>query len=250
MRVGATNGLAARYLARKDARAYGLLGAGWQAGAQLMAMAAVRDLEEVRVYSPNPESRRAFAQEYSEKLGLPVRAVGSPEEAATGVDILGSATNTISPVIRPEWLKPGLFVTCVKRSEMGEEALARCHRVVVHSRQGAPYNYIVGLGDSPVHSHDPVRLLARLRSGEHLRPEDVQREAGSIGSLGNEPELSDLVGGKVAGRTDDAETTAFVNNVGLGIQFAAVGALVYRRARELGVGCEIPTEWLTQTVHP
>ncbi len=92
LRVGATNALAARELAADDASIYGLIGAGWQAGAQLMAMALVRQLREVRVYSPTPERREAFAAEMWQRLELPVHAVDTPEEAIRGAQILGTAT--------------------------------------------------------------------------------------------------------------------------------------------------------------
>src|SRR5438105_8966659 len=62
MRVGAANGLGAKYLARKDARSVGILGTGWQAGAQLMAVCAVRDIETIRCFSPNQERGAAFAR--------------------------------------------------------------------------------------------------------------------------------------------------------------------------------------------
>src|SRR5215469_11910974 len=66
MRVGATNGLGVKYLAREDARTVGILGSGWQAGAQLMAVCAVRRIETIRCYSPNAQNRYAFAREWSE----------------------------------------------------------------------------------------------------------------------------------------------------------------------------------------
>lgn len=53
MRVGAANGLGAKYLSREDSKLYGLLGSGWQAGGQVMAMCAVRPIRKIRVYSPN-----------------------------------------------------------------------------------------------------------------------------------------------------------------------------------------------------
>src|SRR5947209_17572391 len=71
MRVGAANGLGIKYLARKDARSIGILGSGWQAGAQLMAACAVRDIAAIRCFSPNAQNREAFAQEMSTLLGVP-----------------------------------------------------------------------------------------------------------------------------------------------------------------------------------
>lgn len=249
MRVGATNGIAARYLAAEDASVYGLLGSGFQAGSQLMAIAAVRNLSEVRVFSPNEAHRVAFAEEWSERLGLPIRPVESAREAAAGAHILGAATNAIRPLIEAEWLEAGVHVTCVKRSELGEAALARCDRVVVHTHEGAPINYLVGVGDVPVASHDPLELMELVRAGKPVSSEALERARAGTPKFPDQPELSDLVAaGEVARK--EGETTAFVNNIGLGIQFAALGALAYRSATQRGLGRQVPTDWFTQDVHP
>jgi ornithine cyclodeaminase/alanine dehydrogenase-like protein (mu-crystallin family) len=59
-----------------------------------------------------------------------------------------------------------------------------------------------------------------------------------------------LIAGRAVGRRDDAEITCFVNNVGLGLQFAALGVLLMEKAKRLGVGRELPGEWFSETVHP
>ena len=87
MRVGATNGLGIKYLARKDAETVGILGSGWQAGAQLMAACAVRDIKQIRCFSPTRENREAFAAEMSDTLGVEVTPVEQPEDAIKGADI-------------------------------------------------------------------------------------------------------------------------------------------------------------------
>src|SRR4051795_1663444 len=80
MRVGAANGLGVKYLARKNASTVGILGCGWQAGAQLMAVCAVREIKRVRAFSPNREHRAAFAREMAEKLSIEIVPVAQPEE--------------------------------------------------------------------------------------------------------------------------------------------------------------------------
>ncbi|HSF22259.1 MAG TPA: hypothetical protein VLA81_09465, partial [Burkholderiales bacterium] len=79
MRVGAASGLALKHLAREDASTLALIGTGWQAGSQLMAARAVRNFREVRVYSPQRESRKAFVSQYEG-----VRAVDSAEACVEG----------------------------------------------------------------------------------------------------------------------------------------------------------------------
>src|SRR6266581_1058385 len=104
MRVGAANGLGAKYLARKDARSVGILGTGWQAGAQLMAVCAVRDIETIRCFSPNQERRAAFANEMSARLGVEVTPVAQPEEAIDGADVVMCASNSLDNIFFERWL--------------------------------------------------------------------------------------------------------------------------------------------------
>src|SRR5579862_1722529 len=104
MRVGAANGLGAKYLARKNAATVGLLGSGWQAGAQLMAACAVRDIAAIRCFSPNADSRDAFAREMSATLGMEVLPAATPEEAIDDADIVMCATNTVDPIFFQRWI--------------------------------------------------------------------------------------------------------------------------------------------------
>ena len=104
-RVGATNGIAARYLARRDARVIGLIGAGFQARTQLQAVAAVRSIDRVNVYSLRKESREGFAQEWREKLGIDIVPAETAEACVRDADIILSATSTVTPVIQRHWLR-------------------------------------------------------------------------------------------------------------------------------------------------
>src|SRR5580700_4741851 len=88
LRVGAANGLGVKYLARQDAQTVGILGSGWQAGAQLMAVRAVRDITAIRCFSPNAENRVTFSRQMSDALGIEVIPVAQPEEAIKGADIV------------------------------------------------------------------------------------------------------------------------------------------------------------------
>lgn len=240
MRVGATNGLGAKYMARADCARVALYGSGWQAGAQLEALCRVRPIRSAAVYSPTRSHRETFAREMSERLGLEVTPADSAAAAARGADILGAATNSVTPVVEPEWLAPGAHVTCVKESELGGKVLARCDRIAVHSRRGAPLNYIMGRGEDPVAAHDPLEVL---RGG-------TLREEAAGGPAAGAAALEDLVAGKETGRGGPREVTCFINNIGLGIQFAALGAAVLEKARRAGVGRDLPGEWFSESVHP
>src|SRR6202140_990295 len=92
LRTGAASGVATKYLARKDARVAAIIGTGGQARTQLEAVAAVRKLESVRVYGRDPERRKKFAEEMSQRIGVPVEPANSSSEAAQGARILCTAT--------------------------------------------------------------------------------------------------------------------------------------------------------------
>ena len=95
MRVGATSAIAARHLAREDARTAAVLGAGAQAAGHVRAIAALRKLDVIRCYSPTPDKREAFCREMQEQTGVAMRGVSSPEEAVRGADIVLCATNSV-----------------------------------------------------------------------------------------------------------------------------------------------------------
>lgn len=229
-RVGGTNGLGAKYMARSDAAVYGLFGSGWQAGGQLMAIAAVRKLKLVKVYSRSAENRKAFAENWATKLSLDIRPVDTPEEAVKGSDIVGLATNTIEPIFKAAWLTEGLHLTCVKPPECQAEVYSKVDRLAINFKHGYPNHYYLG--------QKPVEALEKAWT------------IGKAMDLSAVPELCDLVTGKAISREDESETNCFLNNIGLGFQFAAVAGRVYELARAQGAGKELPLDWFTQPVHP
>ena len=232
MRVGAASGLGTQCMARQDARRVGLIGSGWQAGAQVLALLAVRQIEEIKVYSLRAESREAFAREMRERTGANIRAVDSVEECVRDVDIIQCATSSMVPVVRAEWLRAGMHVGCIKTQEFDDAVLDRCARIGAHNTQQIKE-------EQHIHPATP-NVPPEHRAGWWNQSERWTRFI----------ELGDLIAGRAAGRGDDREITGFVNNVGLGLQFAALGVLVLDQARRLGLGRELPSEWFSETVHP
>lgn len=232
MRVGGTGGLSAKYLARKDASIMALYGSGWQARSAAMAAAAVRPLKEIRVYSPNPDNRRAFAEEMSPKVGVEIQPVETPEKAAAGAHIVSAATNALAPVFKGAWLEPGAHMINVRHQELDEEAYRKSARIFVNSHHSEPDHYILGENAGiPELEEGWSRPIAGIRWDE-------------------QPTLDQLVSGRAGGRQSEDEITCFNNNIGLGFQFGAVGARVIEMAREQGLGHEIPTDWFLEDVHP
>src|ERR1700730_8856993 len=242
LRVACANALGARYMAPANASIYALIGSGWQASAQAVAMSLVRPLREIRIYSPTPAKRERLATELKEQLGIDVRAVDDARTAVRGAHIVGTATNSLTPVLDADWLEPNAHVTCVKELELDDRILERSAQVIVHTRLGRPANYIMGKGDEPIYDHDTKEGLA----------EDLQKIRGASKSrldLADRPDLSELISGHVQ-PPPHGGITCFVNVIGLGLQFAALGALAHQKAKANGIGREIPTDWLLENEHP
>src|SRR5690348_5669809 len=227
MRVAAASGLALASLSRKNAETLALIGTGWQAGSQLMAARAVRPFKKVKVFSPRKDSREAFAREFPD-----VELVDSAEKCVDGADVIAASTSSMVRVIDPAWLKPGVHVSCIKTQEIDGEVLERCDRVFVHDRRQAKQlnNVMEGTPNAP----------AEKESGWWYDPRYT----------GKYPDLGELLAGKAPGRGGEREITCFANNVGSGLQFAAAGAFVLRKAREQRVGHELPDDWFSEDVHP
>jgi alanine dehydrogenase len=224
LRVGAASGLGLRHLAREDAATLAIIGSGWQAGAQLMAARAVRRFKEIRVYSPRSETRERFASENK------IKSAVSAEECVAGADVVLAATSSMVRVIEPEWLKPGMHLGCIKTEEIDGAVLDRCGRVFVHDRKQEK-GYTNVLPGTPNAKEEHAGGWWKERRGRY-------------------PDLGELLSGAAPGRQRADEITCFANNVGTGLQFAAAGALVLKKARENKVGQELPDDWFTEDVHP
>jgi ornithine cyclodeaminase/alanine dehydrogenase-like protein (mu-crystallin family) len=231
MRVGAANGLGIKYLARSNATTVGILGCGWQAGAQLMAACAVRKIASVRCFSPTKERREAFAKEMSALLGIEVTAVDQPEGAIAGSDIAMCASNSLDPIFFERWIEPGMHLSSIKLPEIEVSAIKRADLLALH-----------------VHEQKPIHVSARdLPLAKEANEHGWSDRGIDFDKL---PTIPDLITGRAQGRQSDGEVTCFLNNIGLGYQFAAAGAVVYRKAKGSGLGHELPTDWFTEDVHP
>jgi ornithine cyclodeaminase/alanine dehydrogenase-like protein (mu-crystallin family) len=222
MRVGATSAVASKYLARKDAKVMGLLGSGEQARTQVTAHLVVRQLSKIKVYSPTKANRERFAKEMSKETGVDIVPVSSAEEAVRGSDIVSAATNTVDPVVEGKWLEAGMHMTSLvggdsflPRKELDDEAIIKANLIVVGYK---PQIFL----DKQAEFHD------RLERGI-VKAEDLH-------------ELGELLNGNCRGRQNDQEITFFKNNTGMGIQFAATAMKIYEKAKERGIGTELPSE--------
>ena len=223
MRVGATNGLAAEYLSRRDAKILALLGTGNHARTQVLAFTQIRRLSRVKVYSPNGDHRKQFCAEMSETAGVECEAVSSPEEAAKGADIVAAATNSREPVLLGRWARPGVHYSSILPYEPDQELVNCVDMFLVNTRDVRGDIYTLSPGEEFPYYESPYAA-------------DYQKL----------PELTEIVTGQIAGRTRDDQTTLFVNNMGLGIQFAATANVVYQEAKRQGLGTEVSDDFFLQ----
>ena len=240
LRVGAAVGIGTDLLARRNAKTVGLLGAGGMAKSFLEALALVRPLESVHVYSPTPSHREAFAREMSTTMGIEVVAESAPERVVRDVDIVASATDAMVPTFDPAWLAPGTHVVCVSRRELGDDLVARADRIVQLGVHTIPYGV-----DVPMMEWKSGGMAAYLAG----RPQERARIPSSrMAAHGVYPTVLEVESGRAAGRTSDSEITLFVATGTQGLQFAAVGGRVFQLASERGLGRELPTEWFLQDI--
>ena len=206
VRTGAASGVAAKHLARPDAKSLGLIGAGWQAESQLAAIrAAVPSIERVVVSSRT----RARAEAFAERHGAEV--AGSPAEAGA-CDVVVTATTSRDPVLRGDWLSDGALVCAVGANyatarELDSQVIARATLVCCDSLEDA-----------------------RLESGDLIQPV----AAGQLDWL-EVQELHSIVAGELPGRQSDSDIVVFKSN-GIAPWDVAIGHEVVRRARERRVG--------------
>lgn len=216
LRTGAASGVATKYLARANAKKAAIIGSGWQAQAQLEAVASVKPLESATVYGRDAERREIFAREMTAKLGFPVVAKASSAEAVQGADIVSVATTSSKPVLFGAELAAGMHVNAIganhmRKRELDDAAVLKADAVFV---------------DSIEQSKQEAGDLVLGFASDEKRWERVA-------------ELSQLVAGKSAGRTSDAQVTLFKSN-GIAAWDLAAAMRVYAEATKHKLGSNLP----------
>lgn len=214
MRTAAVSAVSVELLARHGPTTLALIGSGVQARSHLEAMAMVRPLEEVRVWSRRESNARRFAQEMAGRVRCGIRAVPAAREAVRGAGLVVTVCSATEPVLEGAWLEPGMHLCVVGSSssrmrEVDTETVLKS-RVFVDSREAAA----VEAGD----------LLIPVAEGRY----SLDRIAAELGEVAD---------GK-AKRTSDDEITLF-KSLGLGVEDLASARLAAVRARERGIGTEV-----------
>lgn len=216
LRTAATIALAAKYMAREDAKKVGLFGVGRNALGILKGIAAVRKLARVAVSSRDPGRRRSFCERAEKELQVEVVPTEDAEAAVRKMEFILTATNSLSPLFPDDWVEPGTHISGMgKPSELGQSVFLKADRVVVGSR-GHERNYYDRSGPLPL-----VELVAE----------------GKL-SWDKIPELGDVVCGRATGRKSAEEVTVFKESQG-GFGDVAFARWVYEEALRRGLGREM-----------
>jgi ornithine cyclodeaminase/alanine dehydrogenase-like protein (mu-crystallin family) len=216
IRTGAASGLATQYMAREGAASVGVIGSGFQARTQLEAVCAVRTIRQARVFSRRQEKREEFARQMSERLGLEVVVADSAEACVDGAEVVVAVTSARDPVLEGEWLATGAHVNAAggnhwMRREIDEAVVARSEVIVVDDLE-----------------------QAKAECGDLIWPEARGRFRWDLAH-----ELQDVVAGRVPGRPSQEAVTLFESQ-GVALEDIAAAQLVYRKARDQGIGQELP----------
>jgi len=135
-RTGAATAVAAKALGLSGSTTVALIGSGWQAATQALALSRVLEIKELRVFSRSADRRAAFAAEQGEQLGVPIVDSPSAEAAVRGADIVVTVTTSHTPVLQAEWVEPHALVAAIgsnyrSRVEVPPELVERAQTVVV-----------------------------------------------------------------------------------------------------------------------
>jgi ornithine cyclodeaminase len=212
VRTAAVSGVATRALARPEAGTLALLGSGVQAETHLEAMRLVRPLRTVRVWSRDEGHAARFAHAARARHGIEVDVARTARAAVAEADLVCTVTSSREPVLKGEWLRPGVHVNAVGASlrtarELDTAAVARA-RVFVDRRESAA-----------------------SEAGDLLIP----RAEGAIGDDHVLAEIGEVLIGRAPGRRSADEVTLF-KSLGLAVEDVAAAHHIYARARAEGAG--------------
>lgn len=216
LRTAAVVAIAAKHMAREDSKKLGLFGVGRNAFGILKALQTVRPIEEIFVSSRDPERRRKFCEEGAQLLGISMRGVDKPQEAVRGMDVILTATNSLTPIFPEDWVEPGTHVSSMgKPTELGRGLHLKAFRTVVGSQE-QERNYQDKSAALPL-----VELTAEGKM-----------------SWSRIAELGELVCGSVRGRESRDEINIFRESQG-GYGDMAFAAWLYDEAVRRGLGKEM-----------
>jgi alanine dehydrogenase len=221
--TGALNIVGVKHLARVDASSVGVLGSGTIARSSLRLLTLVRKIKTVKCYSPTKDHRESYCREMSDQLGLNILSVDRPQDAIREADIVLCCTNSNVPVIRGDWLEKGQCV--LTQQAAGPASLdGRMGRREIDAETVTRSDVILVTLKEQVRVDHTAQLMEPLNQG--------------LITWDKIWELPEVLTGKVPGRTDDRQIALFDQNTNQGLNLVATFFILYRRAKERGLGVE------------
>lgn len=222
VRTAAAGAIAANYLARQNIETVGVIGAGSQARFQVRALKLVRDFNKILVYSRSADRTKKYAEDMAAELGIEVQAAESAEQVVCKSDLVVTTTPAKEPIIKAEWLHPGLHVTAMgsdaeHKQELEAEVLALADKLVC----------------------DTKTQCARLGELHHALGKGLLTKDSPV------IELGELTSNMLKGRENEEQITV-CDLTGTGVQDTAIALFAYNEMvkRNLGLNVENRTRSL------
>ncbi|AJI20105.1 cyclodeaminase (plasmid) [Priestia megaterium] len=221
VRTAAAGAIASKYLSKKHVTTVGVIGAGSQARFQVRALKLVRDFSKVLVYARSTNRAKKYAQDMSLELGVEVKVVDSAEVVVRNSDTVITTTPATEPIIKAEWLHPGLHITAMgsdaeHKQELEAKVLARADKLVC----------------------DKKEQCARLGELHHALNQRIVTDNSPIIELGQ------LTSKEVRGRENDEQITV-CDLTGTGVQDTAIALFAYNEMVKRNAGWNVENKTLS-----
>ena len=218
VRTAAAGAIAAQYLSRENIETVGVIGAGSQARFQVRALKLVRDFKKIIVYARSTNRAQEYADEMTAELGIEVQVVESAEQVVRNSDLVITTTPAKEPIIKAEWLHPGLHITAMGsdaefKQELEAEVLARADKLVC----------------------DTKAQCSRLGELHHALESGVLTDESSIIELGQ------LTSKELNGRDNDEQITV-CDLTGTGVQDTVIALFAYSEMVNRNLGLKVGNE--------
>jgi ornithine cyclodeaminase/alanine dehydrogenase len=219
LRTGATTAVGVDRMAGPGPITLGMIGSGLEARSHLRALAAVRKITEVKVFSRTPENREAYANELGRELDLRIRPVATPREAVEGMSVVCTTTNAAQPAFEGAWMQPGVLLVSIGATlpehwELDSAAIERTDLIVA---------------DVPEENMEDTGC-------------DIEAKKAGVKFEHKFSTLNDLMLGKLDNRLKAARFPMY-RSAGAALQDLAVAEVAYHEALKRGLAVELPMEF-------
>lgn len=212
IRTAAVSAVATRLLARPDASDLAIIGSGVQGASHLEAMLLARPIDRIRIWSKTGSNSHLFSEREGAKFTRHIEVMPSIEAAVDGADIICTTTMAPQPILKGDWLAPGVHINAVGSSIKSTRELDTA--AVVKSR------LFVDRRESTLNE-----------AGDFLFP----KAEGAINDDHIQGELGEILLGQIEGRKTVEEITLF-KSLGLGVEDIASAFHIYEKAQQSGTG--------------